>query len=424
MEYSKNIYGNIKTHFIKTDKFKTSKIDVVFQKKVDKDLISRYTFLADVLSESSLKYPTNQKLAIHLEDLYNPRYECFASRMGNILNFTFSLEFINPKFINEEDYLENIIDFLFEIIERPNASKNAFEKRVFDLIKTYREVDIKSLTENPMQIAIDKSLNAMDKDSISAKRSLGTLEELNSFTKENIYEAYLDLMHNSNIQIFIGGNLNKEDVLDIISKYALHLNSNDLKVNYLVNNKEKSDICIEESKSNFIQSQLIMLYNLSNLSDMQRELVVPIMNYILGSGGLSSKLYQYLREQNGFCYRVSSVYYKFDQLYIITSSMDKDNAIKAKKMINKAILEMQNGDFSDEEINDAKQNLLLSLKYGLNDLNGIMINYEFSELFNFYSIEKKIEDLDKVTKEDICKVAKMIKANTEYLLVGEEICKK
>ena len=81
---------------------------------------------------------------------------------------------------------------------------------------------------------------------------------------------------------------------------------------------------------------------------------------------------------------------------------------------------MKKGDFTDEDINDAKQNLLLSLNVNKNNPNSILANYQFKYFINNYTIEEKIELIEKITKEDIISLAKKIKENTIYILSEEE----
>ena len=158
------------------------------------------------------------------------------------------------------------------------------------------------------------------------------------------------------------------------------------------------------------------LYNLIDLDKDEKEITFHVMNYLLGSGGLTSKLYQYLRENNGYCYQVSSLYFKYDNLLCITSSMQRKNVDNAIKLINKAIKEMQEGKFTDDDLNDAKKNLILSLEVNLNNQNAILASYEFNVFLENYLPEKKIEKIKNLTKQDIINVAKKIKDNLVYIM--------
>ena len=165
-----------------------------------------------------------------------------------------------------------------------------------------------------------------------------------------------------------------------------------------------------------MQSQLVMLYNTYDLTKDEKELVFPMFNYIFGNGGLTSKLYQYLREKNGLCYRVSSMNFRYDNLLCEAVSLKKENIEKAIKLSSKALKEMQQGDFTDDDIKDAINNLKLSLELGKNSEMGILNNYELKVFNGNYSFDEKLEKIEKITKEDIIKVANKVKLNTIYSL--------
>ena len=92
------------------------------------------------------------------------------------------------------------------------------------------------------------------------------------------------------------------------------------KVELYVDNKlKKKHIDVEET-GKYEQDSFIMIYNLEDLDERERNFVIHIYNIILGSGGLTSKLYRYLREENSLCYNVSSMLQKYDGLLMIYSS--------------------------------------------------------------------------------------------------------
>ena len=110
------------------------------------------------------------------------------------------------------------------------------------------------------------------------------------------------------------------------------------------------------------------------------------------------------------------MYFKYDNLLCIASSLAYENIEHTLKLIKKSIKEMQSGNFSDEDINDAKKNMLLSLKINETNKNVVLSNYEFKVFLDNYNIEEKIKALNELTKEDIIAVAKKIKENTIYIL--------
>ena len=90
------------------------------------------------------------------------------------------------------------------------------------------------------------------------------------------------------------------------------------------------------------------------------------------------------------------------------------------QLSKKELNNMKKGKFSDEEINQAKENMIASLDT-IKDSPARMINmYYARELAGGDEIEERIEKIKKVTKEEIMKVASKLKIDTVYLMHGEE----
>ena len=427
MDYKKISFNNADLHLIKTDRFKTFVIEVVFKLPVTKEELPKYNFLSWILNECSYKYPSKRKLSIELENLYKAAFNVSSTRVGHNITFTFSIESINPNFLEDKNHFNDIIDFLFEVILHPNFKKSAVDKKIFNIVKNYVKIDIESIKENPNRMALKNALEKMDDTSISSAFSLGTLENLETITPEELYDSYINMLHNSYIDIFVIGNIDYKKALensDAMSHLFDVINSDNRKncidrdENFVIN-KETNKVKYYEEESKFLQSQLVMLYNTINLTKKEKDVTLYLFNYIFGSGGLKSKLYSSVREEHGYCYQINSTYYKFDNLLRVSSSLKKENANHALELVNKSLKEMQEGLFTENDLNDAKMNMILALNYNKNNINSLLNSIENQILNDGISIEEKVETIATITKEDIINVSKKIKANTNYLLCEE-----
>lgn len=419
MKYQTFDKKSYKIHTIKTDRFKTSRIEVVFRMPIKENNLGIYSFLAGMLNESSKKYPTRRLLAIKCEDLYKTYYYCSTIKVGNVLNIIFSVNFINPDLIDEASYLEDIINFLFEMIMHPNVTNEEFDIESFNIVKNNIALDIDSIEEDPNKKAINNALTFMDENSPSSYSLLGTKEDLQKITPEKLYKAYIDVMNNFSVDIFAIGNLNIEKLVMLITRYYKNHRINDNNFDYYIDNKINKKVVSKTDDSTFLQTQLIYFYNLYDLDKNEKEVTFQLLNYILGSGGLSSKLYKYIREENSFCYRIGSMYFKYDSLLCVNVALENKNVESTIKYIKKAVSEMQNGKFSDEDLKDAKNNLLLALKYNKNNPLSLLAHLEFKVFLDNYDIDERIELVEKVTKNDIVKLAKKIVDNSIYILKEE-----
>lgn len=416
MEYHVINKKSYNIHTLKNNRFKTTRIEVIFRLNVNKDNIYLYTFLCDLLNYSYKECPTKRDMNLKAKDLYNTFFSFNSIVLGSSLTVYASTSFINPEYIDEKDYLDKVIKTFFSFILKPNVTNREFDQTSFNVVKNNILIDIDAIEENPNRKAMRNAFNLMDKDSITSAYKLGKRVDVERITPSSIYEVYENLINNAVVDIFVSGSTDLDNVTFLIDKYYDNKNIRDGKFNYFIENKEVFKIKKKKDIDKFDQSQLLMLYNVNNVTKYERDIVFVVLNYILGNGGLRSKIYRYVREDNSLCYRISSMYLKFDSLLFISSSLVYENVEKTITLVDKAIKEMKKGIFTEEDIDDAKKNLLMSININLKNPNSILDNMEMNYFMDTYLLEEKKELISKVTKEDIIKLAKKIRANTYYCL--------
>lgn len=420
MEYKVYNCNSYRIHTIKTDKFKNCSMEIMFRNKLVKEEITANNMLVDMLMHSSKKYPKRRDVAIELENLYSASLRGFSTRLGNSIMLSFVLDFLNPKYC-EEGYLNDVLSMPFEMLLNPNISDNEeFDQRSFNIIKNRIKSDIESLKENAAKYAIRRSLSNMDDSSPSSYYMVGYMDDLESITPVSLWDVYNNVLSNYVCDIYVIGNLDMEEVVSVIKKKFINRTiKQDKKELYVDNKLRKKYIDIEET-GKYEQDSFVMIYNLDDLDTRERNFVIHLYNIILGSGGLTSKLYKYLREENSLCYNVSSMYQKYDNLLMIYSGIDAKDKDLCIKLVNKAMDEMINGEFSLDDLENAIKTVISSIKMSEDTQGGIINNYLFHDLDNLPLYEERIKEFKKVTKEDIMNVAKKVKLNTIYILKGEE----
>ena len=418
MEYKEYKRPSYNIFTIKTDHFKSAHMEVVFRNKAIKEKMTSYAFLLDMLCENTKKYPSRRSLITKLEELYKTSIYGTTTKTGNILHSEFIIDFINPEYISDSDYLENVIKLSFEVINEPNVTNKEFDIKTFNFIKERIRRDIESIKENTFKTAVKDAIETSGISTATSYPILGTLDDLEKITPSNLYDTYEELLKENTCDIFIIGNLDMDEVATYINKYFTKRYINTLDIPLLVDNKKRSKHISKEKESDNVQANLIMIYNFDELNDLERNITLSVFNYLFGNSGLTSKLYQNLREKNSLCYGVSSIYLRHDNLLLIRVALDNINIKKAISLINKSLKEMINGVFSDEEFEDAINNLIISLDY-INDNNvSILTNYMFTELYNLPDIDERKEAYKKLKKDDVINVAKKLKLNTIFTLKG------
>ena len=343
--YKRNSY-NIYT--IKTDKFKTCHMEIIFRNNITKEEITKRSLLTEMLVENTSKYNTRRKMIIELENLYNSYFYSITNRVGSSILTSFCFDFINPKLVNEK--IDEFIKFPLNAILNPNISNDEFDITTFEYIKERVKKDIESIVEEPKKYSIRKLLENMCKNTESKININGYIEDLENINNSNLFDYY------------------------------------------------QENICIG--------------YNIENPTNFEKNYVAHIFNNILGGGSLESKLYQTLRNESSLCYNCVSLYQKYDNLIILHTAISKENENTAIKLMKKAIDDIKKGNITTKEINNAKRLIITTINISLDVPGRIIDNYLFKNLYGLEDLDTRIQKYNKVTKQDIMNFAKKIKLNT------------
>ena len=402
---------NKNIHLIKDKIFKKNIVKINFCRKTDKSEITKLNFLTHLLFLSSKKYKTERKIINKAKELYDLSEESFINIYGNATILCFRFTFLKDEFTEKDNSLE-AAKYIKELLFNPNVKNNKFDKKSFDNAKNEIIDEIKTYHENKNVYSKKKMLEYMDASSPAAIESVGNLEDLEKITPTNLYEFYLDVINNSTLDTFIFGE-------DLEKNFEFLENKNNLKkFDYIYKSKEREPkTYIERDKIN--QSRLVMGYNLVDLTPNEAEYSLQIYLYILGLGP-SSKLFMNVREKESLCYSISATARYVNSLMMITAGIDAVNFDKAINLIEKQVEDIKKGIFKEKEIEAAKLSIKTSYQEIAENPYSYINSYESTKYLGFSSIKKRMNEIDKVSKEDIIEVANKVKLNTIYLLEGKK----
>lgn len=416
MKYKKFEFDTYNVYTIKTDKFKNCHMEIMFYDNACSEELVLRNFLVDMLCHSSKKYPKRKDIVIKLEELYQSFFYGVTSKVGNMVLSNFVLDFLNPSYVQDEQYLKNVLQFPFEVIENPNVLDKSFDDRTFKIIQKRILADIESIKENPVNYAFRRALYHMDKDSITSKSILGTKEEVLKITPEALYEYYHKFYSKSLCNIYIIGNLDMDEVNKIIGACFHNRCMKNHALDPYIDNKRRSRELKVKETADFNQTSLVVGFNMRDLTREERFITLTLFDEILCSSGLNSKLYKALREENELCYSVSSIVSKYDNMFYVYVGLDKKNVSLAIKLIKKSMKEMMSGKISKEEFENAKKQLYTSLDIVVDNQNSLMNNYTFHSITGTPLYKDLKEKYELVTIKDLVNLGKKFKINFVYEL--------
>lgn len=409
--------GSFKVHLIKTDLFKTITMKVMFHTPIIKEDITKRNILSDILLTSSKKYATRRDLNIKSEELYAADIYTSNQRIGNYITTSFILQTLNDKYTEDGNFASSV-EFLHEIIFNPDLIDNKFKDEKLELVKSNAKIALESIKENSANYSIIRLKEEYDNKSSVSYRMTGYLDDLEKINTQNLYDYYEKMIENDYVDIFVIGNINIKELLLIIKKYFKFRKVKKRKKSYeldyhLPRKKVKT---IKEVTSNN-QAKLAIALSISKLKDFDKKYSLLILNIILG-GTADSKLFKEVREKNSLCYTIRSSYCRLDNLMIISAGIDNVNYDKVLDLINKILDDIKKGKFNESDISVAKE-YYNTLTESIVESPARLINESFSEkILGVDSLEKRKENINKITKKDIIRVSKKLNIDTIFLLEG------
>lgn len=418
MNYECINMGAYNLHVIMTTKFKTVTVEVNFREKVEKENITMRNILKTVLLNTNKNFQSERELIKETENLYDLKLVSSNMRIGNYSNLAFKIRFLNEKY-TEESMNEYSIAFLMDVIFNPDIENNMFKKDVLKKCKNKLEKSIKSLQDNKLKYTLFKLLETT-KDKPYSYNSYGNLEDLEKINTSNLYEYYKKVINENYIDVFVVGDVNSTEIKEIFKK---HFKTNTFKKvnnNILVEElKPRQRIIKKVEKEKANQSQLTILCSLNDLTEFERKYVLLVYNELLG-GSSNSLLFDNVREKNSYAYYINASCKAYDNILIIYSGIEPGNSDNVLKLIKKTLQNISKGKFEDKLLDSAKETIISSIKASMDSPAGIINTYYAKVLVNSLTFEERIENISRITKEDVINISKKISMHTVYLLEGDK----
>ena len=417
----KEVKQGINLHNINTNKFKTNLYAVFLATPLSRENVTKNALLTAVLRRGTKNIESQVLISKKLEEMYGASFDCGIEKTGDNHIIKFYLETINEAFLPEKEELDKkCIELLFDIILNPLVQNDGFKPEYLESEKKKLKQIIEGKIDNKRTYSFERCVEEMFKDEPYGLYKFGYVEDLEKITPQNLYQYYKELIKKCKIDIFVSGNLKDTDINNLIENNA-EIKALEARTPEYVENKENSEKIpvreekVVEEKMQVGQGNLVI--GLSSNSQIKNEkFVMSVYNAILG-GGANSKLFQNVREKNSLAYTAGSTFRRQKNTIFIRCGIEIENYQKALDTIKEQIEDMKNGNFTEEDIENAKKLIVSSVK-GISSEQDTEITYYYGQELSdtFTTIDDYVTKINNVTKSNIEEVAKEIWINTVYFL--------
>lgn len=277
---------------------------------------------------------------------------------------------------------------------------NRERKVVIEEIKMYEDI--------PDELVLDVFATTIWQGHTLGRPVIGNQEVINNLSRQDIIDFYQNYYVPDKITVVVIGNLCPETVIEKLEKIFGNLKGKSLPHNLIRPVAYKSLVNCRFKDT----EQVHLCFGTQGLPfGDAKTYVFQLINIILGDG-LSSRLFQKIREQEGLVYSIYSYHHSYYDtgLFGIYTGLSKENVEPVIALIVKEIKNIQQNGVNDAELQRAKDqyrgNLLLSLENVVFHL-GIMGKSQLY-LGRVISPEEILEKINQITAAEIKELANNI----------------
>ncbi len=295
-----------------------------------------------------------------------------------------------------DEHVPIALDVLSDLVLNP----------VFDTADIKRErgvilEEIKMDEDNPDYLVHEIFTQNFWKDHPLGKPILGTKETVNRFEQEPLFDYWRRFFIPNNMIVCAAGNLNHAHFVDlvrqrfeqlVIGRNGFHQAPPKISARIIMRNKkalEQVQICVGVPSHPISHEKRYASY---------------IVSTVLG-GGMSSRLFQNIRERQGLAYAIYSELnpYRDTGCLSVYAGTSRESAAKVVRAVVEEFRNLKEKTIDAEEMRRAKDQLKGSLMLSLESSTARMSNLARQEMYydHFYTMDEIIDRIESVTIENV-----------------------
>ncbi len=253
--------------------------------------------------------------------------DCFGGSMNAFTSNDKTVYYI--KSLNT--HLEKAVDILADILLNSTFDEIELERERGVILQ-----ELAATLDTPDDVVFDHYKEQAFGDAPFGRTILGTEENIKSFQKHDLQNYVHSQYVPSNIVFSVAGNVDAQKVFDLGEKYFAQMEVREVAQNVL----EPKYIGGENTivKDSLTQVQFVMGFETVPFNH-PNYYIASVASAVLGRG-MSSRLFQEIREKMGLCYTIACFYeaYQFSGMFSIYSGTSPENVHKLEEALPRELL--------------------------------------------------------------------------------------
>lgn len=298
-----------------------------------------------------------------------------------------------------DEHMPRAFDLLADLVTAP-----LFDDEELDRERNVVLEEIKMVEDTPDDLVHEVFVANFWPDHPLGRSILGTAETLATFDHARVAGHFEGLYAPHNLVIAGAGNVEHARFVEMVAGYLGNLVDHPVDLTASSPSYAARRVIINKDLE---QAHLVMGTRCPSMVSDDRY-IVHVMNVILG-GGMSSRLFQTIREEHGLAYTVFSGINSYtDAGYLSVYAATSPEQIRdVIRLSIEQFGQFKNEAVSDDELQRAKDQLKVSIMLSLESTSARMSNLARQEIFfgRQFTLDEILERIERVKSEDIRRIA-------------------
>lgn len=372
-----------------------------------------------VLLRGTREHPDLRSVTAHLDTLYGAAVSPLVRRVGDYQTLGLFCGFMDDRFALPGDkVLEPMLAFLKELLLDSPTENGGFLPSFVESEKKNLIATIESERNDKRAYAMGQLLKTMCREDTFGLPRLGEPAEVAKLDPVQLYRHYREALRTSPIHVFYVGSAPAETVAQLLRPLfeGLERQPETLAPQTGFRTCEGRDAV---ETMDVTQGKLCMGFTTPITNRTPEFPAMQVLNTLFGAG-MTSKLFQNVREKLSLCYSVGSGYYGTKGIVTVAAGIDFDKETVTRREILRQLEACKTGDITRQELEAAREALRSSL-LATHDSPGAIEGYYATAAFSGMGMtpEEYIRALDVVTMEQVVAAANTLQLHSTFFLKGE-----
>lgn len=399
--------------------FRTDRLTGVFALPLQKETAAQYAILPGLLTRSCAAYPTLAQFSRRLDELYGATVQAEIFRLGGWQLLAFSISYLNRRYtLDGSDLTAPCVNLLLDMLFDPALVGDAFPADVFAQEKRCLLERLQGEMNNKRMYARQRCEELLCPDHPFSYNPNGTEETVNALTPAVAEEARKRMLAEANIHwLYQSADDTAAITHELDNRFATLGERAVAAVNTDTTFAMKESELTEAMQVS--QAKLVLGFRIAVTEPTGDVVAAQLMNTLWG-GCATSLLFTHVREEKSLCYYCASTYDRYAGIILVDSGIQTKDADAAREEILKQLDALREGNFSDDELEAARRCLIQRYNSACDNADALENFYIGQTVYDNYSTPEQMRAKAlEVTREDVCRAARLTHFDSLYILKPE-----